>query len=107
MNRISAPLALFFLLAGSVLAQRAPATVGRFPADKSSGVNPDTHLVLTFASVPTLGKSGQIRIYDAADNKLIDTLDMSVPAGPTAGGARGTPAPAATMTPVPYEYTVP
>lgn len=29
-----------------------------------------------------LGKSGQIRIYDAADRHLIDTLDLSIPAGP-------------------------
>jgi pectinesterase len=45
-------------------------------------VNPDTHLVLTFPSSPTLGKSGQIRIYDAADHSLIDTLDLSIPTGP-------------------------
>ena len=42
----------------------------------------DTHLVLTFFSAPTLGKSGQIRIYDAADQSLVDTLDLSIPAGP-------------------------
>jgi pectinesterase len=53
-----------------------------FPANKATGVNPDTHLVLTFASSPTLGKSGQIRIYDAADHSLTDTLDLSIPAGP-------------------------
>jgi pectin methylesterase-like acyl-CoA thioesterase len=93
------------LLAGSVSGQRAPAPIIRFPADKSAGVNPDTHLVLTFPSVPTLGKSGQIRIYDAADNKLVDTLDLSIPAGPAAAGGRGgAAAPAAPMTPIPYEY---
>ncbi|HET9132069.1 MAG TPA: pectinesterase family protein, partial [Terriglobia bacterium] len=85
-----------------------PAPIVRYPADKSAGINPDTHLVLTFPSVPTLGKSGQIRIYDAADNKLVDTLDLSIPAGPAATGGRGgTAAPAAppaTMTPVPYDY---
>ena len=59
------------------------------------------HLVLTFPSAPTLGKSGQIRIYDAADNRLVDTLDLSIPPGPTTG-ARG---PAAPYTPTPYEYT--
>ena len=48
-------------------------------------VSPDTHLVLTFPSAPTLGKSGQIRIYDAADNRLVDTLDLSIPPGPTTG----------------------
>lgn len=53
-----------------------------FPANKAVGVNPDTHLILTFSSTPTLGKSGQIRIYDAAGHRLVDTLDLSVPAGP-------------------------
>ena len=53
-----------------------------FPANKAKSVNPDTHLVLTFFSTPTLGKSGQIRVYDAADHSLVDTLDPSVPAGP-------------------------
>jgi pectinesterase len=53
-----------------------------FPANHAVGVNPDTHLVLTFATPPTLGKSGQIRIYDAADHSLVDTLDLSIPAGP-------------------------
>jgi pectinesterase len=56
--------------------------VACFPANKAAGVNPDTHLVLTFFSAPALGKSGQIRIYDAADHSLVDTLDLSIPAGP-------------------------
>ena len=93
------------LIHAATAAQRASASVSRFPADKSMGVNPDTHLVLTFQSAPTLGKSGQIRIYDAADNKLVDTLDVSIPSGPAAAGGRGgAAAPAAQMTPVPYEY---
>src|ERR1700678_727431 len=58
------------------------AAVIRFPTDKAVGINPDTHLVLTFSAPPTLGKSGQIRIYDAADHHLVDTLDLSIPAGP-------------------------
>lgn len=53
-----------------------------FPANHAARVNPDTHLVLTFSSAPTLAKAGQIRIYDAADHQLVDTLDMSIPAGP-------------------------
>ena len=58
------------------------AIVTQFPANKAVGVNPDTHLVLRFSSAPVLGKSGQVRIYDAADHQLVDTLDLSVPAGP-------------------------
>lgn len=72
--------------------------VTRFPADKAVGVNPDTHLVLTFSSAPTLGKSGQVRIYDAADHSLVDTLDLSIPAGPDPSRritTQAAPAPAA------------
>jgi len=71
-----------------------------FPADKAQNVNPDTHLQLTFRSAPVLGKSGQIRIYDAADDRLVDLLDLSIPPGPTAL----TPSPSATYASVPYEY---
>src|SRR5262249_22544294 len=88
----------FFFLAAMASAQSL--SVKRFPADKAAGVNPDTQLVLTFPSAPTLGKSGQIRIYDAATDKLIDTLDLTIPPGPTppVGGQ------AAQYTPVPYGY---
>lgn len=46
-------------------------------------VNPDVQIKLTFASVPRIGTSGKIRIYDAVGGKLVDMLDMSIPAGPT------------------------
>jgi hypothetical protein len=69
--------ALALLIAG-----RGQAAVTPSPANHATAVNPDTHLVLSFPSPPTLGKSGQIRIYDAADHHLVDTLDLSIPAGP-------------------------
>lgn len=71
-----------------------------FPADKSKNVNQDTHLKLSFRGVPVLGKSGEIRVYDKANNRLVDLLDLSIPAGPTTR----TPSPSATYSPVPYEY---
>lgn len=54
-----------------------------FPADGATMVNPDVQLKLTFPEQPTIGKSGKIRVYDAADGRLVDMLDMSIPAGPT------------------------
>jgi pectinesterase len=75
-------------------------TVGCFPVDNAINVNPDTHLELVFPNKPVLGNSGQIRIYEAADDRLVDVLDLSVPAGPTAP----TPSPGAAYTPVPYKY---
>lgn len=72
----------------------------RYPADKASDINPDTHLELTFRTVPVLGSSGEIRVYDARTNRLVDVLDLSIPAGPKTP----TPSPSATYTPVPYDY---
>jgi hypothetical protein len=60
----------------------AQTVAARYPADKAVGVNPDAHLVLTFSAAPSVGKSGKIRIYDAADHRLVDSLDLSIPAGP-------------------------
>ena len=66
-------------------------------------MNPDTHLVITFPGPPTLGSAGAIRIYDAADNRLVDTLDWAFlqdrRTGPGALAGR------VPYTPVPYEYT--
>jgi len=86
------------LAAALALATAASAEVGPtcFPANNATGVNPDTHLVLTFSSPPTLGKSGQIRIYDATGHHLVDKLDLSIPAGPDP--ARRIAAPPATVT---------
>jgi len=60
--------------------------VGLFPAAGSRQVNPDTHLVLTFPSAPTIGKSGLVRIIDASSNQVVDSLDLSIPAGPALRG---------------------
>ncbi|HEX5007647.1 MAG TPA: pectinesterase family protein [Hyphomonadaceae bacterium] len=60
-----------------------PATL---PENGAVNVNPDTHLVLTFASEPKVGTSGLVRIYDAADNSLVDTLDLSIPPSPNPNG---------------------
>ena len=57
-------------------------TVVYFPADKALNINLDTYLIITFPSAPILGSTGKIRIYDMADNRLVDQLDMSIPAGP-------------------------
>jgi pectinesterase len=79
--RLSCALLLVALLTPRLATAQANG-ITRFPADKAVGVNPDTHLVLTFSGAPVLGKSGQVRIYDAADHSLVDTLDLSIPAGP-------------------------
>ncbi|HSS19783.1 MAG TPA: pectinesterase family protein [Pyrinomonadaceae bacterium] len=88
--------ALFVLLASSVAAQTL------FPANNARGVNPDVQLKLTFSQSPVVGKSGKVRIYDAANDRLVDELDLSIPAGPTerATGAALT----APYLAIPYSY---
>jgi len=54
-----------------------------FPPDRATMVNPDAQLALMFGEVPRAGSSGKVRIYDAADDRLVDVLDMSIPPGPT------------------------
>jgi pectin methylesterase-like acyl-CoA thioesterase len=75
------PVLLASVLAGALPAVHAATALS--PAHQASAVNPDAHLVLRFDSPPTVGRSGQVRIYDAADDRLVDTLDLSIPAGPT------------------------
>lgn len=57
--------------------------VSLFPANGAKGVDVDTHLTLTFSEVPTVGAQGWIRIWDAESGECVDSLDLSVPAGPT------------------------
>jgi pectin methylesterase-like acyl-CoA thioesterase len=54
-----------------------------FPADQATRINPDAQLKITFAAVPRVGSSGSSRIYDAADGRLVDALNLSIPPGPT------------------------
>ncbi|KUJ13817.1 pectinesterase [Mollisia scopiformis] len=63
-----------------------------FPKNGQQNVNPDTHLVLTFPSPPTIGNNGTIRVYDTSNNKLIDMLDLSIPSSPSPYGNGSTKA---------------
>lgn len=72
-----------------------------FPAKGATGVNPDTHLVLTFSDTPIVGNSGMIRVYDNLTGELVDSLDLSIPAGPTEPRTYG---PECDYTKVPYDY---
>jgi pectinesterase len=72
---------VLFIATAAASAQAAPTAFS--PANKATRINPDTHLVLTFPTAPTIGKSGLIRVYDSADHHLVDTLDLSIPAGPS------------------------
>ncbi len=76
--------------------------VFRAPRCGAEGVNPDTRLVLRFRETPTLGTSGWIRIFDAQTGEQVDSLDLSIPAGPTQSRTYG---PECDYTKVPYDYS--
>lgn len=80
----------------------APDGVVLSPAKGAKDVNPDTHLVLTFNATPTVGDEGKIRVYDVQTGEVVDSLDMSIPAGPTESRTYG---PDCDYTKEPYDYT--
>lgn len=91
----------FLLLWLAVAAVPAAAASDFYPQNGSVGICPDTHLTITFDQEPTLGTRGFISVYDKQTGRLVDRLDMSVPAGPTTRQPRN---PDAIYTPVPYVY---
>jgi pectinesterase len=95
-KRLLGAAALLPLLASSATTQTL------FPANKATAVNPDVQLKLTFSQTPVIGTSGKVRLYDAANDRLVDQLDLSIPAGPTER-ATGAALTAPYMAP-PYPY---
>ena len=94
---------LSILAAAAVLAACTPREqVALCPAKGAEGVNVDTHLTITFTEAPVVGATGWIRIYDVASGECVDSLDLSVPAGPTESR---TYAPDIDYTKVPYDYS--
>ncbi|KFY85521.1 hypothetical protein V500_08338 [Pseudogymnoascus sp. VKM F-4518 (FW-2643)] len=63
-----------------------------YPRCGQENVNPDAQLSITFPSPPAIGPNGTIRVYDAADKKLIDTLNLSIPFSPSPSGNGSTKA---------------
>ena len=53
-----------------------------FPANRAGNVAPDTHLTIEFNAPVTVNNQGFIRIYESGSGRLVDSLDMSIPAGP-------------------------
>ena len=53
------------------------ATTTVTPASAATGRNPDTRLAITFNTAVTPGVSGFLRIYDASNNAVVDTIDFA------------------------------
>ena len=47
------------------------------PTSAATGRNPDTRLAITFNTAVTPGVSGFLRIYDASNNAVVDTIDFA------------------------------
>jgi hypothetical protein len=47
------------------------------PANGATNLNIDVPLSITFDQTPRVGTSGKIRIFNAADNSLVDTIDLA------------------------------
>jgi len=93
---------LLFLLTLLNVSGVANNNISFYPIDKSRDINPDVQLKITFNEVPLQGKRGMIKIYEAQSHKLVDCLDISIPAGPdTPDQIRKKEA---EYTPIPYKY---
>ena len=90
-------IAIFILLSITTTAK----AVDLYPANNSTEINPDAHLVLTFNSKVNIGNKGFIKVFDKKTGELIEVIDMSIPAGPTAPQPVN---PEAIYTTVPYKY---
>jgi hypothetical protein len=81
----------------------AKSVVAMMPENGATDVNIDTHLVLTMDEDAVIGNCGFISVYDHKTGKLVDRIDMSIPAGPTMPQPSN---PDAVYTPIPYRYKV-
>lgn len=72
-----------------------------FPANGTTEVNPDTHLTITLPFEPSTPQGGMIRIVDVKYGKVVDSLDLSIPDGPTEPRSYG---PECDYPKVPYVY---
>lgn len=94
---------IWLIFSPSLYAQTS-SKLSMYPANKAMNINPDLHLAITFPDVPRIGTVGKISIYDRSDNRLVDQLDMSIPAGPSDAVSVRTTQKAPYLQ-VPYDYT--
>ena len=93
---------ILFLIQAPLFVWAAGASPILFPANGAKNVNPDTHLLISFDEKPAIGAKGFIRIFDLQTGEAVDSLDLSIPAGPTAPDRERQQN--AIYTPLPYVY---
>ena len=72
------------------------------PAPGAQEANIDTRITITFKQAPQKPESGFVRIFDAKTGEAVDSLDLSIPAGPL---EPRTYSPDCDYTKVPYDYS--
>ena len=82
--------------------QNTTAAIRLIPAPHSEEVPPDTHLTLEFDYPVQVNRQGMIRIFEAETGRLVDSLDLSIPAGPAQPDMIRKQK--ATYSSVPYDY---
>lgn len=76
----------------------------RSPVNEAVAICPDTRLRLSFTYPVKIGTKGMIRVFDLTANELVDSIDMSIPEGPTKSRTYRADC---DYTKVPYDYTRP
>lgn len=76
--------------------------VALLPVAGATDVCIDTRLTLTFDEVPVAGSSGMVRVTDLATGEVVDSIDMSIAAGPNEGRTYGEECDYVT---IPYNYS--
>ena len=94
----------FILTVGFIVCMKlmAQSPVSFYPQENAQDINVDTHLVIEFDKAVKAGGKGIITVTDKTTRKVVDRIDMSIPAGPTEGQPKN---PNAIYTPVPYVYS--
>lgn len=92
---------LVILAMGMKLLAQTP--ISYYPLNQAKDICVDTHLTIEFDREVKAGNKGIISIIDKTTRKVVDRIDMSIPAGPTEGQPKN---PAAIYAPVPYIYKV-
>lgn len=80
--KLTTILILIIIAVPVIILQAGENIIGFYPANGATQVNPDVQLKIHFEGKPFVRNNGFIRIYEAASNRLVDSLDMSIPAGP-------------------------
>lgn len=93
----------FILTVGFIVCMKlmAQSPVSFYPQENARDINIDTHLVIEFDKAVKAGSKGIITVTDKTTRKVVDRIDMSIPAGPTEGQPKN---PNAIYTPVAYIY---